>query len=120
MDLTDRLDPNGRLTWDVPEGDWTILRFGRTTTGANTRPAPQPGLGFECDKFDPAALDAHFDAFVGTLLRDLGPRPHRPQGGLDDAAHRQLGNGRAELERRSSARNSSDGAATIRCGTSLR
>ncbi|MEN6336404.1 MAG: glycosyl hydrolase, partial [Phycisphaerales bacterium] len=74
-DLTDRLDPNGRLTWDVPEGEWTILRFGRTTTGANTRPAPQPGLGFECDKFDPAALDTHFDAFVGTLLRDIGPRP---------------------------------------------
>ncbi|HOV78349.1 MAG TPA: glycosyl hydrolase, partial [Sedimentisphaerales bacterium] len=75
LDLTDRLDPNGRLAWDVPEGDWTILRFGRTTTGANTRPAPQPGLGFECDKFDPAALDAHFDAFVGTLLREIGPRP---------------------------------------------
>lgn len=75
IDLTDRLDPNGQLTWDVPEGDWTILRFGRTTTGANTRPAPQPGLGFECDKFDPSALDAHFQAFIGTLLHDLGPRP---------------------------------------------
>lgn len=75
VDLTNRMTPDGRLTWDVPEGDWTILRFGRTTTGANTRPAPEPGLGFECDKFDPAALDAHFDAFVGTLLREIGPRP---------------------------------------------
>lgn len=75
VDLTDRMDPNGRLTWDVPEGNWTILRFGRTTTGANTRPAPQPGLGFESDKFDPAALDAHFEAFIGTLLREIGPRP---------------------------------------------
>ena len=75
VDLTDHMDPNGRLTWDVPEGNWTILRFGRTTTGANTRPAPQPGLGFESDKFDPAALDAHFEAFIGTLLREIGPRP---------------------------------------------
>ena len=74
VDLTDRLDPNGRLAWNVPAGNWTILRFGRTTTGANTRPAPQPGLGFESDKFDPAALDAHFDAFIGTLLREIGPR----------------------------------------------
>ncbi len=81
VDLTNRLDPNGRLTWDVPEGEWTILRFGRTTTGANTRPAPQPGLGFECDKFDPAALDAHFDSFVGTLLREIGPRPTDRQAG---------------------------------------
>jgi hypothetical protein len=75
VDLTQRMDPNGRLVWDVPEGNWTILRCGRTTTGANTRPAPQPGLGFESDKFDPAALDAHFDAFVGALLREIGPRP---------------------------------------------
>ncbi len=75
MDLTDRMSPEGRLIWDVPEGNWTLLRFGRTTTGANTRPAPQAGLGFECDKFDPAALDAHFEAFVGKLLREVGPRP---------------------------------------------
>jgi hypothetical protein len=26
--------------------------------------------------FDPAALDAHFDAFVGALLREIGPRPN--------------------------------------------
>jgi hypothetical protein len=81
VDLTDRLDPNGRLTWDVPVGRWTILRFGRTSTGANTRPAPQPGLGLESDKFDPAALDAHFDAFIGTLLREIGPRPDQRTAG---------------------------------------
>ncbi len=81
VDLTDRLSPDGRLTWDVPEGQWTILRFGRVTTGANTRPAPQPALGFECDKFDPAALDAHFEAFIGTLLRGIGPRPNNRTAG---------------------------------------
>ena len=75
IDLSERLQPDGRLTWDVPEGAWTILRFGRRTTGANTRPAPQPGLGLESDKFDRAALEAHFDAFIGKLLRTVGPRP---------------------------------------------
>ena len=74
VDLTGRLTADGRLTWDVPAGRWTILRFGRTATGANTRPAPVPGLGLECDKFDRAALDAHYDAFVGALLCDIGPR----------------------------------------------
>jgi hypothetical protein len=74
VDLTDRMAPDGRLIWDVPEGNWTVLRFGRTTTGANTRPAPQAGLGLESDKFDPAALDAHFEAFVGRLLREVGQR----------------------------------------------
>lgn len=74
VDLTSHLAPDGRLQWVVPPGRWTILRFGRTSTGANTRPAPQPGLGLESDKFDKAALDAHFDQFVGALLRELGPR----------------------------------------------
>jgi hypothetical protein len=73
IDLSSRLESGGRLSWDVPKGRWTILRFGRTSTGANTRPAPVPGLGLECDKFDQAALDAHYDAFVGTLLREIGP-----------------------------------------------
>ena len=74
IDLTSRLAPDGRLTWDVPAGRWMIVRFGRTTTGANTRPAPVPGLGLECDKLDAAALDAHYEAFVGALLREIGPR----------------------------------------------
>ena len=58
------------------------MRFVRTSTGQNTRPAPQPGLGFESDKFDPAALDAHFEAFVGSLLRAIGPRENPPRAGL--------------------------------------
>ena len=76
------------------------MRFGRTSTGANTRPAPVPGLGLECDKFDKAALDAHFDAFIGALLREIGRAGTDRTGGLDDAAHRQLGDGLAELDRR--------------------
>lgn len=74
VDLTGRLEAGGRLAWDVPPGRWTILRFGRTTTGANTRPAPVPGLGLECDKLDAGAFDRHYDAFVGALLREIGPR----------------------------------------------
>ena len=74
LDLSDHLDAAGRLTWTAPAGNWTILRLGRTSTGANTRPAPAAGLGLESDKFDQAALDAHFDQFAGALLRELGPR----------------------------------------------
>lgn len=74
LDLTDKLGADGGLDWNVPAGQWTILRFGRRSTGQTTRPAPLPGLGFECDKFDPAALDAQYAAFVEVLLRGLGPR----------------------------------------------
>jgi hypothetical protein len=81
VDLSRRLTERGSLRWDVPAGNWTILRFGRTSTGANTRPAPVPGLGLECDKLDTSALNTHFEAFMGRLLRDLGPRPAHPSSG---------------------------------------
>jgi len=80
VDLTGKLGRDGRLAWDVPAGDWTILRFARTTTGQTTRPAPAAGLGFESDKFDKAALDAHFDAFIETLLRTVGEPKHPGRG----------------------------------------
>ncbi len=81
IELTGKLDPDGRLLWDVPPGDWTIMRFGRTITGQTSRPAPAPGLGLESDKFDPAAMDAHFAAFIETLLRKVG-EPVAPGRGL--------------------------------------
>lgn len=81
VDLTAKLGADGRLEWEVPAGDWTILRLGRTSTGANTRPAPAPGLGLESDKMDKSALDAHFDAFIGGLLREIGPRKESTEAG---------------------------------------
>ena len=80
VDLTDKLGPDGRLVWDMPAGNWTIMRFGRTITGQTSRPAPDPGLGLESDKFDAAALDAHFDAFVETLLKKTGDPEHPGRG----------------------------------------
>ena len=74
VDLTDRLQSDGRLQWDVPSGEWTILRMGRRTTGSSTRPAPKPGRGFEHDKFDEAALESHWKNYAGELLEEVGPR----------------------------------------------
>ncbi len=74
VDLTGRMSADGRLTWEVPPGTWTVQRFVRTATGQTTRPAPLPGLGFESDKFDPAAVVEHLKHFVEVILKDLGPR----------------------------------------------
>jgi hypothetical protein len=80
VELTAKMTPDGRLAWDVPPGEWAILRFGRTATGQITRPAPAPGLGFETDKFDPAAIDAHLERYLGSLLKEIGPRKAGPGG----------------------------------------
>jgi hypothetical protein len=74
IDITRFVQPDGHIHWDVPAGNWTIMRFGERNNGAVTRPAPEPGLGFECDKFDSVAFDAHFNQFVGKLLQKVEPR----------------------------------------------
>lgn len=82
IDLTPLLQPDGRLNWKVPSGKWTILRLGMRNNGAVTRPAPFPGLGFECDKFDTVAFRRHFDAFIGKLFAKSDFRIGSRDGGL--------------------------------------
>jgi hypothetical protein len=73
LDLTAKLDSDGRLQWDVPRGDWTILRLGYTPTGAQNSPAPDSGRGLECDKLSRAGLDAHWAGMMAQVIQDLGP-----------------------------------------------
>jgi hypothetical protein len=63
----------GHLTWDVPPGKWTVLRFGHTSTGRENHPAPASGCGLECDRLSTEGIDSHFDALIGKLVKDLGP-----------------------------------------------
>ncbi len=86
VDLTKRLKPDGTLDWQIPAGKWTVLRFVSRNNGASTRPAPEPGIGFECDKFDTAALDAHFKEYAGETAEENRTPP--AGAGLDNAAHR--------------------------------
>jgi hypothetical protein len=81
IDLSDRLRNDGSLQWKIPEGKWTIMRFGKRNNGAITRPAPAPGLGFEADKFDTASFDAHYNAYVGKLISKVQPKKSKNGGG---------------------------------------
>ncbi|MDR1479532.1 MAG: hypothetical protein LBJ00_11390, partial [Planctomycetaceae bacterium] len=74
VNLTEHLNADGVLNWEVPAGNWTILRFAATTTGANTRPAPHPGLGLESSKMDRDYFDIHFNNYVTKLLDKIGKR----------------------------------------------
>ena len=64
---------DGRLIWDVPAGNWTILRFGHGPTGATNHPAPKAGLGMECDKMSKEAVEIHFNKFLGDIMAVAGP-----------------------------------------------
>lgn len=76
VDLTKNMAPDGTLTWKAPAGRWTILRFGARNNGAITRPAPLPGVGFECDKFSETALRDHLAHFTDRLFAAVGERPN--------------------------------------------
>ena len=70
INLTGKMDDQGRLQWEAPAGQWTILRFGRTPTGMCCRPAAHGGAGLECDKFSLDAIDLQWEQAVGPYLKD--------------------------------------------------
>ena len=72
-DLSRRMTQDGTLHWDVPEGDWILLRTGMTPTGTKNSPASPQGQGLEVDKMNCSAVQGHFEAYIGTLLRRLPP-----------------------------------------------
>ena len=71
MDITEHMNSTGGLQWAAPPGNWTILRVGQTTTGAENIPAPDGSLGLECDKFSRKAYDFHFNCFFGDMFPTL-------------------------------------------------
>jgi len=74
VDLTDRVDGSGRLTWEIPAGDWTIFRFVCAGTG-QTLEIPSPNSdGLIVDHMSAEATDRHFEVMLGRLFRD-GKRP---------------------------------------------
>lgn len=69
--LTAHMRQDGTLVWQVPRGEWTILRTGMVTTGVTNAPASKEGTGYEVDKLSRRHVANHFDAFLGELLRRI-------------------------------------------------
>lgn len=55
INLTDKF-VNGVLTWDVPVGEWTIIRYGWTCTGAVTSTNSDGWSGLSLDHLNPDAF----------------------------------------------------------------
>lgn len=64
LDLTAKVDKQGRLTFNVPKGRWTVLRFGCMT---------MEGHEFDVDILDPKAVEGHFNRMGKAILEDAGP-----------------------------------------------
>jgi Glycosyl hydrolases family 2, sugar binding domain. len=70
-DITAEVSAEGKLVWNVPEGDWIILQTGMVPTGVTNAPASPEGRGLEVDKMNEEHVIRHFDAFLGEILRRI-------------------------------------------------
>lgn len=72
VDVTDRVDANGRLDWDIPQGEWIVMRFVCANTGLSLRlPSPNSG-GLAIDHFNAEATRFHFEYLLEKLQEELG------------------------------------------------
>lgn len=66
IDVT-RFFKNGKLTWNAPAGEWTIIRYGYTCTGVRTSTSSDGWSGLSLDHLSVEA----FDLFSKTVILPL-------------------------------------------------
>lgn len=64
VDLTDQMQADGSLNWDVPEGNWKIIRLGYSLTGRENHPASPEATGLEVDKLDEDAVRVYINHYL--------------------------------------------------------
>lgn len=70
VNLTQFMDARGRLVWDAPAGNWSILRIGFQATGMRVA---KSGDAFEIDPMSAEAMDLHFAHTGAKMIEDAGP-----------------------------------------------
>ena len=71
LDLTAKMAADGRLTWEVPQGPWLVVRFGcRIDPKAHTK-LTGGVTHLEIDPLNAEAMDHHFAATAGVVLDDV-------------------------------------------------
>ncbi len=90
VDLTERIDHDGRLRWDAPAGAWTIRWFVFANTGQRLIVPSPSSDGLQIDFFDEDDSRTYFTHVLERLESALGP--------LEDTALRYLEVDSLELE----------------------
>ncbi|MFC2097851.1 glycosyl hydrolase, partial [Bacteroidota bacterium] len=73
IDITDKLDKNGILKWDVPAGKWTVLRIGYTPTLAHVKTSSDNWKGHVIDYLSKDVFNRYWDEVVDPLMKKAGP-----------------------------------------------
>ena len=70
INLSDKMQPDGKLNWHVPSGKWIVYRFGHTTMGTIIQPWKANGL--ECDKMSEEAVSFHMNHVITEIKNNIG------------------------------------------------
>lgn len=71
VDISKYMSADGTLNWDVPKGNWVILRTGMTPTGTVNSPASPEATGYEVDKMSKKLVEKHFYGHMGEVLKRI-------------------------------------------------
>nr|WP_067053581.1 glycosyl hydrolase [Mucilaginibacter sp. L294] len=71
LDVSKYMAADGTLNWQVPAGNWIIERTGMTPTKVTNGPASAQGTGLETDKMSKEHIAAHFDAYLGQIIKRI-------------------------------------------------
>jgi hypothetical protein len=73
VNLTNRMPSDGALKWDVPAGDWEVLRIGYTSSNARVSTSSGAWQGLVIDYLDRDALTVYWNANIQPLLTAAKP-----------------------------------------------
>lgn len=72
MDLTSKTDAEGNLSWDIPDGEWCIIRFGYTCTGSHVSTSSGDWQGSVLDYMSKEAFDFYCNDVVEPIFQAAG------------------------------------------------
>jgi len=79
VDLTNHTDAEGRLSWNVPKGSWTVVRIG---CSVSEDVAHDSSDSPEMDKLNPNGIKKHLEKFLEPLFEQTRPFHGRSFEGL--------------------------------------
>ena len=70
LNLSDKMDAAGKLEWSPKSGEWTVIRFGYTTTGKRNRPPSDGAKGLEIDKMSRSVAELYWTKYLNKVVDD--------------------------------------------------
>ncbi len=73
LNITGKMNADGKLKWEAPKGKWEILRIGHIPAGGHVSTCSAGWSGRVIDYLNPAALDAYWKQNIEPLCTAIGP-----------------------------------------------